>query len=456
MTTPFLTPYKSTPSFKRRLGSAGGGEVALFSPKMSPVPNALETPNVHLRKEDIQMGATSTSRARSAPITQTPASSKTFDMRKELSALSSSNKFGAFDEASVQSHNLEGTCQSSAIYMNHLAIAYRSTGIIEFRQFGEDSSDIGSLHQKHRRVSCQSPIIDFFFLTFPEQRANECHVVVASAEQLSCHSNLDSNAAPVHVLFQQDRRSRVVSCDGLCLGHACYIAVSIVLPDASCVIQVIHYEDSRQEKARLIQQIPIASSSAVLRWRKGSFEEFQEKKRLWLVCGDSDGFATLFQCIFSSDLALSSITASDSYPVSCMPITSVDMSDSLASFLSGGSCSLLSFDSDASTLRPLKGITDLFLSSFDKGSKILAASVFPDGDCVAVLRSGFAAPEISLEVFCGLSHGSMPLSSFKYGLHPLHRSFTGSAASLSWYCTSDGSAIAASNAHWFEYVLQSY
>jgi hypothetical protein len=445
MTTPFLTPYKSTPS-KRRHGAAGGGEVALFSPKMSPVPNALETPKVNFRKEDSKLATVATTRAASAHVIHTPASSKTFEMRKEFSALGSSIKFGSFDETSMHSHSLDGSCQASAIYMNHLAIAYRSTGILEFRQFREDSSDIGSLHPKLLRVSCGSPIIDFFFLKFPEQRADECHVIVASAEQLCCHSNLDSNVAPVHLVSEHDRRSRVVSCDGLCLGHTCYVAISVVLPDASCAIHIIQYEFSRHQKGRLIQQIPIASSSAVLRWRKGSCEEFQERKRLWLLCGDSDGFATLFECIFRSDFALSSITASDAYPVSCMPITSVDTSDSLASVLSGGTCTLLSFDLDASTLRPMKFLSDMLLSSVDKGCKILAASVFPDSDCVAVLRCGFAASDVSLEVFSGVSAGTVPSVSLKYGLQPLHRSFTGSAASLSWYCSSDGNAIAASSA----------
>jgi hypothetical protein len=445
MTTPFLTPYKSTPSFKRRLGAAGGGEVSLFSPKMSPVPNALETPNINLRKEDSKMGASSISRAGGAHTVHTPASSKTFDLR----TMGSSTRFGAFDEASLRSHNLDGTCQASSIYMNHLAITHRSTGIIEFRQFKEDSSDIGSLHPKNNRVSCGSPIIDFFFLTFSEQRADECHVIVATADQLCCHSNLDSNAVPVYLVSQQERCSRVLSCDGVCVVHSCYIAISVLLPDASCVIQVIQYEHSRQEKARLIQQIPISSGSAVLRWRKGSCEEFQERKRLWLVCGDSDGFATLFECRFSSDFALSSVVASDAYPVSCLPITSVDTSDSLASILSGGACSLLSFDLDAATLRPLKGVVDAFLSSVDKCSKILAASVFPDGDCVAVLRSGCATPDVSLEVLCGVRTGLAPAPSLKYGLQPFHRSFTGSAASLSWYCTSNGCAIAACTARWY-------
>lgn len=443
--TPFLTPYK------RRHGAAGGGEASLFSPKMSPVPNALETPIVNLRKEDGKVGAASSARAGASHVIHTPAPSKTFHLRKEFGVFGSSSKFGAFDEASMQSHSLDGTCQASAIFMNHLAISYRSSGIIEFRQFMEDSSDISSLHPKSHRVSCSSPVIDFFFLTFPEQRADECRIIVASAQQLCCHSNLDPNATPVHVVSEQDRRL-IFSCDGVCVGQACYIVVSAVLPDASSVIQVIQYDPSRQDKGRLLQQIPMASSSAVLRWRKCSSEEFQERKRLWFVCGDSDGFATLFECIFSSDFALTSITAADAYPVSCMPITSVNTSDSLATILSGGSCTLLAFDSDSSTLRPLNAVTDFFLSTVEKGSKILAASVFPDGDSVAVLRSGSAASEVSLEVFHSLSAGSVPPPSFKYGLQPFHRSFSGSAASLSWYCSSDGCAIATSNARLFPFA----
>jgi hypothetical protein len=69
-----------------------------------------------------------------------------------------------------------------------------------------------------------------------------------------------------------------------------------------------------------------------------------------------------------------------------------------------------------------------------------------------VLRSGSAASEVSLEVFHSLSAGSVPPPSFKYGLQPFHRSFSGSAASLSWYCSSDGCAIATSNARLFPFA----
>jgi len=46
----------------------------------------------------------------------------------------------------------------------------------------------------------------------------------------------------------------------------------------------------------------------------------------------------------------------------------------LVSILSGGSCTLLAFDSDSSTLRPLNAVTDFFLSTVENGSKILAAA----------------------------------------------------------------------------------
>jgi hypothetical protein len=204
---------------------------------------------------------------------------------------------------------------------------------------------------------------------------------------------------------------------------------------------------SRQEPWRLIQEIPIASSSAVLRWRKCS-SDFNERKKLWFVCGDSDGFATLFECIFSNEYALTSITASDAYPVSSLPLTSVDVSDSLVAIVSSGSCALLTFDLDASTLRPLKGnAADLFLpvASGEKGAKVLAASVCPNSDCVAVMRCGGAASNVFLELHYGLTVGSLPLPSIRYGLQPHHRSFCGSAACMSWRCNADGNVIAACN-----------
>ena len=443
----FLTPYK------RKHGVAVGGD-AMSSPKMSPVPNAPETPIGHQLKEGGKMAAASSLRSAASHVSRTPASVKKFDQRSQISASSSLSKIGAFDEASVQSYSLDGTCQNSAIFMNHHAIAFRSLGTIDIRLFKEDSN---SLQPKTHRVSCSGPIVDFFFMASPELRADECCIIVAGSDQLSCHSIRDSKGCsqvtPPHVVSEAHRPLRIISCDGVCVGDICYIAVSAVLPDASCVVQVIQLVHSRQEPWRLIQEIPIASSSAVLRWRKCS-SDFNERKKLWFVCGDSDGFATLFECIFSNEYALTSITASDAYPVSSLPLTSVDVSDSLVAIVSSGSCALLTFDLDASTLRPLKGnAADLFLpvASGEKGAKVLAASVCPNSDCVAVMRCGGAASNVFLELHYGLTVGSLPLPSIRYGLQPHHRSFCGSAACMSWRCNADGNVIAACNVHLLSY-----
>ena len=436
--TPFLTPYK------RKHGAAPPN----FD--VSPVPSALQTPFVQQRHQESNTGLSSN--ALGGATIYTPASSKKFDQRREIGSLS---KMGAFNEASMQSYSLDGTCQVSASYMNHLAVAFRSSGgagagmdvggIIEFRMFKEDPSESSALQPMSRRVLCSSPITDFFFLTFDEQHAHECRVVAASTNQLSCY-HIDHSPAHSHSMevepgysFREDKIVRIISCDGVCVQDACYIAVSALLKDASCVIVVLKYLPHGREQWSLIQEIPIASSSAILRWKKMS-TDFPERKRLWLVCCDSDGFATLFECIFNSQITLiTSIVASDAYPVSSLPITSVSVSDSMAAVVTNGSCALLTFDSGSSTLRPLKCLTHSFLP-VEKGSKVLAASVCPDSACVAVFCCSPAASALSLEVHHGL--WSVP-SSFKYGLQPHHRRFSGSATSLSWRCKPEGNVIAA-------------
>jgi hypothetical protein len=122
------------------------------------------------------------------------------------------------------------------------------------------------------------------------------------------------------------------------------------------------------------------------------------------------------------------------------------VSDALAAIVTNASCALLAFDSGSSTLRPLQPLHDSFLPA-EKGSKILAASVSPDSDCVAVFRRAPAEQALTLEVYHAL--GSLPLSSFKYGLQPRPCTFSGSATSLSWRGKSDGSVIAACTAHLF-------
>jgi hypothetical protein len=433
--TPFLTPYK------RKHGAVPPN----FD--VSPVLSAPQTPFVQQRNQESNMGLGSN--ALGGATIFTPASSKKFDPRREIGPLS---KMGAFNEASLQSYSLDGTCQVSASFMNHLAVAFRSSGgagggmaeggILEFRMFKDDPSEISALQPMLRRVSCSSPIIDFFFLTFDEQHAHECRVIAASTNQLSCY-HVDHSPAHSHAMevepgysFRKDSIVRIISCDGVCVQGACYIVLSALRKDASCVIVILKYLPDGQEQWIRIQQIPIASSSAILRWRKVS-TDFMERKRLWFVCCDSDGFATLFECIFNSQITLiTSIVASDAYPVSSLPITSVSVSDSMAAVLTNGSCALLAFDSGSSTLRPLKGLTHSFLP-VEKGSKILAASVCPDSACVAVFCCSPAAASLSLEVHHGL--WSAP-SSFKYGLQPHHRRFSGSATSLSWR---DGNVIAA-------------
>lgn len=442
--TPYLTPYK------KKHGAAGGGDVAMFSSNfdMSPVPNALITPFIQQRKEEIntQLG----SKASGVPFFS-PVSSKPSDQRREITSK------GAFDEASAQSYSLDGTCQLSAIFQNHLAIAFRSSvgeGIIEFRLFKEDRCNTSTLHPTHRRVTCPGAIVDFFFLTFYNLDACECRVIVASDKVLSCYGiNNNGGAAQsdaVHTKleysFKDDERiARILSCDGVCVQEACYIAVSALLRDTSCVIIVLKLVPQAQDQQwSIIKEIPIASTSAILRWRKLPVGHPEMIQQLWFVCGDNDGFATLFECIFNSQ-NITSITAVDAYPISSLPITSVSVSDSLAAIVTNGSCALLSFDTVSSTLRPMKGLADAFLPApAEKSSKILAASVSPDNDCVAVFRCTAASPAVSLEVFFNL--GSFPLPSFKYGLQPHHRRFSGSATSLSWRCTSDGNVIAACTA----------
>ena len=200
-------------------------------------------------------------------------------------------------------------------------------------------------------LRCSSPVIDFFFLTFPQQHPNDCRVIVASVDQLSCHffDSKDWSSATVTSPQQlcmsrdivcvgdackyADGVVRVISCDGVCVGDACYIALAAVLRDSSCVIHVIQYVNTRQQW-KLIQEIPIAADSAILRWIK-SPSDFQDaqRKRLWFVCGDSTGLATLFECIFGSDSVISSITATDSYPLGSLPITSLNLSHPVAAII---------------------------------------------------------------------------------------------------------------------------
>jgi hypothetical protein len=448
--TPFLTPYK------RKHGTSGAGDVAFFSPKMSPVPNALETPIGNLRKEESKTVAASAVRVSNfsaSHVSHTPVSSMKSD-RKETSASVAFSKFSAFNENSICSYSLNGTCQASAIFLNHLAIAFRSSCNIDFRVFKEDCSDISSLHPRSYPLSISSPVIDFFFLTFPKQHlpADECRVIVASLDQLSCHhfdSQVWSDVAPVHSVSDERRCLQIFSCDGVCVGDACYIALSAALPDNSCVIQIIQFVHSQEHKWTLIQEIPIIASSTILRWRKCSSDfHDSQRKRLWFVSGDSDGFATLFECLFSCDFTLSSVSASDAYPLSSSPITSVSVSDSLVAIISSGLCAVLSVDSDASTLRPLRSLSDLVFLPVEKGSKILAASVCPDNDSVALLRRcGSGVSDFSLDVYFSLNGVSSTFQSFKYGFQPHQpRSFCGSAASLSWRCNSSGHVITACTA----------
>lgn len=447
--TPYLTPYK------KKHGAAGGGDVAMFSSNfdMSPVPNALITPLIQQRKEEIntQLGSKAPGVAFFSPVSSTAS-----EQRREITSFS---KAGAFDETSAQSYSLDGTCQLSAIFQNHLAIAFRSSdgeGIVEFRLFKEDRCNTTTLHPTHRRVTCPGAIINFFFLTFNNLDASECRVIVAFDKELSCYriqnsggpAHSDAGHAMLESSFKEDdeRIARILSCDGVCVQEACYVAVCALLRDTSCVIIVLKFvpQAPQDQQWSIIKEIPIGSTSAILRWRKLPVGHPETIQRLWFVCGDNDGFATLFECIFNSQ-SITSITAVDAYPISSLPITSVSVSDSLAAIVTNGSCALLSFDSVSSTLRPLKGLTDAFLPApAEKGSKILAASVSPDSDCVAVFRCTAAPPAVSLEVFFNL--GSFPLPSFKYGLQPHHRRFSGSATSLSWRRTSDGNVIAACTA----------
>jgi hypothetical protein len=440
------TPLTVTPYNKRKQGAGGGGD-SFF---LSPVALAIDTPFVKKadqRKDDTQ---------------PEPSSSKS---RVAFAVGHTATRIDAFDEASMRAYSLDETCQSSAVYMNHLAIAFRSSCTIDFRLFKEESSQMSSLHPRLHPLCCSSHVIDFFFLTFP-QHPNECRVIVAGVDQLSCHlfDSKDWSSATVtspqqlcisrdivcvgNACKYADGVVRVISCDGVCVGDACYIALAAVLRDSSCVIHVIQYVNTRQEW-KLIQEIPIAADSAILRWMK-SPSDFQDaqRKRLWFVCGDSTGLATLFECIFGSDSVISSITATDSYPLGSLPITSLNLSHPVAAIITSGSCAVLRFDAESSTLRPFKAHPDSFLP-IDKGSRILAASVCPDHDgenfCVAVLLRGGAVSEVSLEAYCCHSLGSSPPKTFKYGLQPHNpHSFSGSAASLSWHCSSNGSVVAAS------------
>jgi len=470
------TPFSVTPYNKRKQGAAGRGDLSF----LSPVALASDTPFVKKadqRKEDTQPEPSSSKSgvvfAGGPPSTRffsplqrvndTPASTSRFEQSKDVSIDS------AFDEASMRAYSLDETCQSSAVYMNHLAIAFRSSSIIDFRLFKEDSSQISSLHPRLHPLRCSSPVIDFFFLSPPQQHQNHCRIIVASADRLSCH-DFDSKAwsaaatvTPPQLSMSRDSVcegpacaypdgiSRVLSCDGVCVGQACYIALVAVLHDSSCVIHVIQHVNSPQQW-KLIQEIPISAASAVLRWMKSPSDFLvSQRKRLWFVCGDNSGLATLFECIFDPQdpTVISSISATDAYPLGSLPITSLNLSHSVAAIVTSGSCAVLKFDAEASTLRPFKAHPDALLP-MDKGSKILAASVCPDNDCVAVLRYSGAVSQgqVSLEAYCCHSLGSSLLPSpFKYGfqLHNPH-SFSGSAASLSWHCSSHGSVVAACTA----------